>query len=78
MKIKDMTFQRIKSPEAFKKVVQFLTDDVIKNGGSASQIIDVHGALIHVTVCVVPGGTCIINKEVSEFEAWLWFNSPIE
>jgi GTPase involved in cell partitioning and DNA repair len=68
-----ITFRRISSQEAFKKLVKFLTDDVEANGGSASEIVNMHGTLVHVTVCKVPGGTCLIHKEITKLEAIAWW-----
>lgn len=69
----NITFRKISSQESFKKVVAFLSDDVVKSGGSAGEVVDVHGKLIHATVCKVPWGTLLINREVSRLEAITWF-----
>lgn len=73
-----MAFRRVSSQEAFKKLIKFLTDDVIANGGSAGEIINMHGTLVHVTVCAVPWGTLLIHKEVSRLEALVWWNQDVD
>jgi hypothetical protein len=73
-----LTWRKVSSPEAFSKTVIFLTADVIKHGGSATEIIDMHGQLVQLSVCMVPGGTLLINKPITAFEAWAWWIQPIE
>jgi len=74
----DMLFRKVNSKEAFTKTKIFLTKDVIANGGSASEVIDMHGILVHVTVCKVPWGTLLIHKEVSRLEALAWMTQEID
>lgn len=74
----DMSFRKVSSKEAFTKTVNFLTKDVIANGGSASEVIDMHGKLVHVMVCKVPWGTLLIHKEVSRLEAIAWMTQEID
>jgi hypothetical protein len=73
-----LSFRKVSSPEAFKKTVDFLTQDVIKHGGSATEIVDMFGALRQLTVCAVPWGTLLINKPISNFEAWVFWIQDIE
>lgn len=71
----NINFRTVSSQEAFQRLVNFLTQDVLKHGGSASEVIDMHGQLKLISVCAVPGGTCLINKPLSKFEAWAWWIS---
>jgi len=73
-----MSFRKVSSKESFAKTVKFLTNDVIANGGSASEIIDQHGRLVHVCICKVPWGTLLIHKEVSRLEALAWMTQEVE
>ena len=83
-----MSWRKVSSMEAFKKTVDFLTDDVKKHGGSASEIINMHGTLVHLTVCenkglnskleIVAWEPILIHKEVTSFEAWAWWIQDIE
>ena len=73
-----LNFRKVSSQEQFKKTVEFLTSDVIAHGGSASEIIDMHGQLVQLSVCAVPGGTLLINKPITEFEAWVWWIQDVE
>jgi hypothetical protein len=74
----DIKFRKVNSPEAFQKTVTFLTQDVIKHGGSAAEIIDMHGQLTLLNVCCVPWGTILINKSITKFEAWCWWIQDVE
>ena len=74
----NLSFRKVSSPEAFKKTVEFLKQDVIKHGGSASEIIDCFGALRQLTVCAVPWGTLLINKPMSKFDAWCFWIQEVE
>jgi adenine/guanine phosphoribosyltransferase-like PRPP-binding protein len=71
-------FRKVSNPEAFKKTVAFLTDDVIRNGGSASEIVNMHGTLVQITVCKVPWGTLLMRSDVSRLEAIAWLNQDPE
>jgi len=73
-----LSFRKVSSPEAFQKTVDFLTNDVIKHGGSASEIVDMFGQLRQLTVSSVPWGTILINKPISNFEAWIFWIQGIE
>jgi hypothetical protein len=73
-----LSFRKVSSQEAFKKTTDFLKNDVIKHGGSACEIIDCYGVLQHLTVCAVPWGTILINKQVTKFEAWCVLIQDIE
>jgi len=76
--VMDIKFRKVSSTEQFQKTVAFLTSDVIKHGGSASEIIDMHGQLVQLSVCAVPGGTLLINKPITKFEAWVWWIQDVE
>jgi len=53
----------------------FLKADVSKHGGSASEVIDMHGTLRDITVTCSPWGPIVINREVDRLEAIaLFFN----
>lgn len=77
-----ISFRKIKNQKQFQKTVEFLIDDVEKNNGTISEIIDIYGILTKLTVCnnyvlndkfqIVRSGTILINEEVSNFEAWAW------
>jgi hypothetical protein len=83
-----MRWRGVNSPEAFKKIVEFLKQDVVANGGSATEIINMHGQLVHLMVCehrglnskleIVPWGTIVFHKEITEFEAWAWWIQDVE
>lgn len=66
----DIKFRSVNSIESVKKTIDFLTADVIKHGGSATEIVDMHGNLMQITICKVPWGALVIKKEISKFEAW--------
>jgi hypothetical protein len=71
-----ISFRSISSVESHNQLVKFLTDDVIKHGGSASETVDMHGQLWEITVCKVPWGTLLLKQEVSKLEAFIsFFNS---
>jgi len=61
-----------------KKLVDFLSDDVRQHGGSASEIINLHGHLMQVTVCQVPWGLLVLKQEVTMLEAIGWWFAPPE
>lgn len=69
MEIPVVSFRKISSPEAFEKLLAFLKEDVIKNGGTASETIDMHGHLWDITFSHSPWGPILIRKEVSYLEA---------
>lgn len=64
-------FRRISSVEEHNKLVDFLTKDVLEHGGSATEVVDIHGHLWEITVCKVPGGTLLLKQEVTKLEAWM-------
>lgn len=78
-----VVFRKIRNEISFRKTIGFLTEDVNKSGGSASEIVDIHNNLVLLTVCrnvgldrnLVPvnNGTILIYKEVSKIEALAWF-----
>lgn len=63
------TFKKVSSPEACARVVDFLTKDVMKHGGSASETINMHNHLWDITVCQVPWGTLVLKQEITQLEA---------
>lgn len=68
-------FRKISSPEAFQKLLTFLKDDVAKNSGSATEVIEMHGVFREITISSSSWGPIVINKEVSKLEAWAsWLN----
>ncbi len=74
-----LKFRKVNSQEAFRKTVDFLRADVIKHGGSAAEIINMHGHLVMLSMCAVPWGTILIHKEMTQFEAWAWWTTtPVE
>lgn len=64
-----ISFRKISSPEAFKKFLEFLKQDVIANGGSASETVNMHGQLWDITFSHSPWGPILIRKEVTRLEA---------
>ena len=75
MKLK---FKKIFSQSEFEVAVDFLKSDVKKNGGSASEVVSVHEDLRLVEVSSAPWGQIVINKPITEFEAWQWWTKPVE
>ncbi len=73
-----ISFRRFSSVEALKKLVDFLKDDVVRNGGSASEVVDTHGTLRLMQVCAVPWGTIVVNREVTKLEALAWWLMSME
>lgn len=57
-------------------MIEFLSNDVRQFGGSASEIINLHGHLMQVTVCQVPWGLLILKQEVTRLEAIAWWLAP--
>lgn len=74
----ELHFSKVSSCEAFDSLVSFLIKDVLKHGGTATEIVDMHGHIMQLTVCAVPWGTLLIEKEVTRFEAWCFFQQDIE
>lgn len=74
----NIIFRKVSSQESFKKLVAFLTADVLKHGGSAGEILDMHGTLVHLTVCKAPWGVIVIHQEVSQLEALAWFVQDVD
>jgi hypothetical protein len=64
-----MSFRKVSSMEAFNKTGSFLKSDVVSNGGSASEIINMHEQLVELTILSSPWGAILINKPISSFEA---------
>jgi hypothetical protein len=60
---------------SYPKLVSFLTSDVERSGGSAGEVVDMHGMLVLVQVCKVPSGTLLLRREVSKLEALAWVSS---
>lgn len=73
-----ISFRKVLDRNKFQQIVEFLKNDALVNGGSASEIINMHGALVELTVCKVPWGTLIINKPVSRLEALAWGFQDVE
>lgn len=69
MKTNRITFRSIRSHRALTNCIDFLKADVMLNGGTASEIISLHGALEDIAVSRVPGGLIVIRKPVSRLEA---------
>jgi hypothetical protein len=65
----DIVFRKVRSPEAYQKVIDFLRSDVLQHGGSASETIDIWGQLWVITICKVPWGTLLLKRQVSKLEA---------
>lgn len=83
----NIQFRKVSSIEAFNKTVNFLTNDVLRHGGSAGEIVDVHNKLMLLTVSSMQAldgvnptnaGTVVINKEVSYLEALVWFLEDVQ
>lgn len=74
----NVTFRKVSSQEAYTRFVAFLTEDVVRSGGSAGEVIDMHGTLWRVTVCAVPGGTCLMQETITRIEAIAWLMSDEE
>lgn len=73
---KGIVFRKVSSPEALTKLIAFLTDDVKKHGGSASETIDMHGQLWDITVSSAPWGIIVIKTEIDRLEALaIWFGA---
>lgn len=72
----DFIFRKVSSIIEHDKLVEFLTKDVEKHGGSASEVVDMHGHLWIITVCKVPGGTLLFKREASKLEAIAFFFAP--
>lgn len=73
-----LSFRKISSPQSFSKLKKLLVSDVLANGGSAGEIVDMHGQLVELTVCAVPWGTITIHKPVSKLEALAWWLADVE
>jgi len=74
----DISFRRVSNQESFRKTITFLTEDVKANGGSAGEIVNMHGTLVRITICAVPWGTILIREDVTKLEALAWWWSDIE
>lgn len=80
----NLQWRKVSSIDAFNKTVNFLTNDVVRHGGSATEVIDVHNKLIQLTVSTMVDlkgdnvGTVVIKKEVSHLEALAWFLEGVE
>ena len=73
---KRIVFRKVSSPEALNKLIDFLSDDVKKHGGSASETIDMWGQLWDITVSSMPPGVMIIKTPIDRLEAIaLFFNA---
>lgn len=71
-------FRKIESPEAMAKLVAFLKDDVRKDGGSAGEVINMHGRLWDITVSSSPWGLITIRKPVDKLESMsFWFGAAV-
>jgi hypothetical protein len=64
-----ISFRKINSPESFQRLLDFLKADVQKHGGSASEVVDMHGTLRDITVSDSPWGLVVINEETTQLEA---------
>lgn len=67
-------FRKISSLSQFDSLVSFLKEDVILHGGSASEIVDMHGTLRLIMICTVPWGTLLLNQEIDYLQALLWIH----
>jgi len=63
-------FRRVSSPQSLQKVIDFLTQDVLQHGGSASETINMHDHIWDIMVCQVPWGILVVKEEITAFEAW--------
>lgn len=76
---KAFTFRRVSSHEELRRVIELLSEDVRQNGGSATEIVNLHGdSLMQITICQVPLGIIVVKKEVSRLEALAWWWAPVE
>lgn len=73
-----MSFRKVRSPASLQAVIAFLRADVVRSGGSVSEIVDVWGTLRKLTVCQVPGGTLLIDEEITQLEALAWWLEEVE
>lgn len=77
-----LSFRKVYNKIGYRQTVEFLTDDVKRCGGSATEIVNMYGNLIMLTVTsnkklnrkleVVNCGTTLIHQDISEFEAWAY------
>lgn len=65
-------FRPVSDRATFDRLVAFLTEDVLRSGGSAGEIVNMHGKLMQVTVCKVPWGTLLLRDEMTYLEALRW------
>lgn len=72
-----LTFRKISTRAAFDKLMTFLTEDVKKHGGSASETIDMHGVLRDIIVASTPWGIVRINRETTKLDAIASFMGAI-
>jgi hypothetical protein len=72
-----ITARIVNSPDDLSKVIVFLTDDVKLHGGSASEIINMHGQLYDITISDSPWGLITIKEPITYLEAWARFTAMV-